>query len=81
MTYRGGCAAIAWPYQPGRCCGALCFLYAGLDHSQSRFDLGVTIFRDEPRPGVAEMSDILYLSLGLGTFVVLALYARNLGRI
>jgi hypothetical protein len=41
----------------------------------------VTIFRDEPRPGVAEMSDILYLALGLGTFVVLALYAHNLGRI
>jgi hypothetical protein len=41
----------------------------------------VTIFRDEPRPGVSEMSDILYLALGLGTFVVLALYAHNLGRI
>ena len=27
------------------------------------------------------MSDILYLAIGLGTFVLLALYARNLGRI
>jgi len=27
------------------------------------------------------MSDILYLAIGLGTFFLLALYARNLGRI
>jgi len=27
------------------------------------------------------MSDILYLAIGLSTFALLALYARNLGRI
>jgi len=27
------------------------------------------------------MSDILYLAIGLGTFALLALYARSLGRI
>lgn len=37
-------------------------------------------FRNEPHPETI-MSDILYLALGLGTFAVLALYARGLGRI
>jgi len=27
------------------------------------------------------MSDIIFLAVGLGTFVLLALYARSLGRI
>ena len=49
-------------------------------HSQSRFDADGPIFRDDP---VSEtiMSDILYLAIGLGAFVVLALYAGSLGRI
>ena len=41
----------------------------------------MTIFRNEPVSESPSMSDILYLAIGLGTFVVLALYARNLGRI
>ena len=38
------------------------------------------MFRGDP---VSEtiMSDILYLAIGLGAFVVLALYARSLGRL
>jgi hypothetical protein len=41
----------------------------------------VTIFRDEPVSESPSMSDIFYLAIGLGTFIVLALYARNLSRI
>ena len=49
-------------------------------HSQSRFDADSPMFRGAP---VSEtiMSDILYLAIGLGAFVVLALYASSLGRI
>jgi len=57
------------------------FLYVELDYSHSRFDVGRAHIPKLKPVSETTMFDILYLAIGLGTFCLLALFARSLGRI
>jgi len=59
----------------------LCYLYVRRHHSQSRFDAGRAHIPKLKLVSETSMFDILYLAIGLGTFGLLAFFARSLGRI
>jgi len=67
---------ILWP------CPSLCDPYLHAADFPSRSDVSGSIFRSPVnRSGDTAMLDIIYLTLGLGGFGLMAVYARLCGRL